>query len=133
MPERDQAGVELAHRLILPDRIPRVGTPAVRILAAFDAHLVAVVDARRSGQSHLDQRCQAEGIGIATRERDEPWRVMAVEQVQLHRRHLRRVSGYDARELPPELRTIDRADMTGVFIGLRPYGFSEVFLAPVTR
>jgi hypothetical protein len=69
--------------------------------------------------------CEPQGSGVAARQRDEAWRVVAVEQVQLQRRNLRRVRGHDARQLPPKLGPIDRMDVAGVFVRRRHERFVQ--------
>jgi hypothetical protein len=55
----DQAADEVPQAAVLPRRIPGVSAAAVRILAPGQTHLVAVVDARRAGERHLNQRREA--------------------------------------------------------------------------
>jgi len=63
--------------------IPGDGVAAGRLVAAGQAQLVAVVDARRAGQRHLAQRRQPERTGVFPGHGQEARRVVAAQQIKL--------------------------------------------------
>ena len=87
--------------------VPRERPPRVRVDPAHDADLVAVVGARRAGQRRLEQDGELHRLAIAAEQREDPRRVVAVEEVQLDGVRLRRVGAEQLGEPGAEARPVE--------------------------
>ncbi len=87
-------------------------------MAPGQADLVAVEEAWSAGQGHLDQGREPDRRTVHAHHGDEAWRVVAVEQVQLHGGEPGRVRRHDDLELAGEPGSVDGVDVTTQLDGL---------------
>ena len=100
MPQRDEVAERGAERLVAPGCSDGERAAAVRVVAALDPDLVAVVDAWRARQCHLEQHSQPDRGDVARDQRPQARHVVGGEQVQLRgdrRRRVRRGLGENRR------------------------------------
>ena len=90
--------------------------PTVRIVAALEADLVAVVDARRARQRRLEERRQPDARDVAAQHGPQPRRVVRAEQVELDRDDVRLVGGRELHDPSRERRPVERPDGEPVLV-----------------
>ena len=121
--ERGFGAPQLQHRghvreqLAVPARrVDRECPPRVRIDPALDPDLIAVVDARGSGQRCLERYGQPVGGSVAANQAVEARGVVAVQQVQLHAEHLGAIGGQQLLEPGREPRPVERPNPRPVLV-----------------
>ena len=85
---------EEGQQVVVPaGLVPGESAAAVRIAPSLHADLVAVVDAGRAGEGHLEQRGQLQRGLVPLHQRQEARHVVAAEEIELRQCHLPVVEG----------------------------------------
>ncbi len=107
---RRSARTEFAQPRFPARLVPRESGAALRIVAAGQADLVAVVDARGTGHRHLEQRRQPDALRVAAEQAAQPRRVVRTEQVELDGDDVGVVGRGQVGDLPGEGWAVERTD-----------------------